>query len=62
MGLQKICIRGKGEIKDDPKVSYVMVEGVRRCQITEKKWEIWKVKEMINLFYHPLSFSAKPCP
>lgn len=56
-----VCIREEGEIKDDPKVFYFMVEGVGD-QISEKEWVVWKVKEIINLLHHtPLSFSANPC-
>lgn len=35
--LSKLCIREAGEIKDDLKVSYLVLEGVGRQQMMEKE-------------------------
>lgn len=37
MRLSRLCIREEGEIKDDLKVSYLVLEEVGRQQMTEKE-------------------------
>lgn len=37
MSLSKICIREEGEISNEPKVSYLMLQGAERQQMTEKE-------------------------
>ena len=53
LSLSKICFREEEEIKD-PKVSYLMVKGVGRWQISEKEWIVWKVEEMTSFLFHIL--------
>ena len=57
MSLSKICFREEEEIKD-PKVSYLMVKGVGRRQISEDSLESGRNDQLA--LPHPLPLPEKP--